>query len=223
MISLTKKERLMWKKRAEEFASKTNFKKLPETTEEQEVDEIVDAEGNIATGDETNDFNVKGITSPKTSDEYARAVGGQMGGAGLDGGGNAARLMRYFGEEDMSKALGYEETLAQDKDYDEAKEYFEDELEIPEDEAEERLEKMGYEEDYPEGTVRLVEDPKEYVQKYLESILSKKTKMNDVVEKDNEEKNINPIIKKQIEVLKQTLKDNGISTKRFLSYIKNNE
>jgi len=197
-------------------------RKKPEKTDEEEVDEVVDADGNIQTGDKSNDFNVKGVTSPKTSDEYARAVGGQMGGAGLDGGGNAARLMRYFGEEDMSKVLGAE-TIEKDLPYDDAKEHFEDELEVPEDEIEDRLKELGYESDYAEGVLRLVENPKEYVRDYLESILSKKTNINDVVEKDDEEKTINPIIKKQIDVLKQTLKDNGISTKQFLSYIKNNE
>jgi len=214
-----------WKKMAHEFADKTDFSKLPEKAEEEvQMDEIVDDEGNIATGDKPTDFATKGVTAAKTTDEFVRASMGQMGGAGLDGGGNAARMMRYFGEADMSKALGYEETMEQDKDYDEAKEYFEKDLGIPEDETEDRLNQMGYESDYPDGKIRLIENPKGFIEEYIESILPKKTKMNDVVEKDEvETKELNPIIKKQIDVLKQAMKDNGISTKQFFNYLKDNE
>jgi len=114
--------------------------------------------------------------------------------------------------------------MEQDKDYDEAKEYFEKDLGIPEDETEDRLNQMGYESDYPDGKIRLIENPKGFIEEYIESILPKKTKMNDVVEKDEvETKELNPIIKKQIDVLKQAMKDNGISTKQFFNYLKDNE
>jgi len=223
-----------WRKWAKEFADDTDFSKLPERAEEEvQMDEIVDEDGNIAKGDIPTDFAKKGVTALKTTDEFARATAGQMGGAGLDGAGNAARMMRYFGEEDksiemgeadMSGALGYEETMEQDVDYDQAKQYFEDELGIPEDETEERLKQMGYESDYPNGKIRLIENPRQFVEDYLESIIPKKSKENDVVEKDDvEPKPINPIIKKQINVLKQTLKDNGISPKQLLNYLKDNE
>lgn len=216
-----------WRKWAKEFADNTDFKKLPEKADEEiqkDIDEIVDENGNIATGDKPTDFATKGVTAAKTTDEFARASMGQMGGAGLDGGGNASRMMRYFGETDMSKALGYEETMEQDKDYEEAKQYFEKELGLPEDETEERLNQMGYESDYPTGKIRLIENPRQFVEDYLESVISKKTKENDVVDRDNTEpKILNPIIKKQIDVLKQTLKDNGISPRQFAEYLKNDE
>ena len=223
-----------WRKWAKEFADDTDFSKLPERAEEEvQMDEIVDEDGNIARGDKPTDFNTKGVTALKTTDEFARATAGQMGGAGLDGGGNASRMMRYFGEQDqsvemgeadMSKALGYEETMEQDKDYDEAKQYFETELGIPPDETEDRLNQMGYQSDYPKGKIRLIENPRQFVEDYLESIIPKKTKENDVVDRDNTEPKImNPIIKKQIDVLRQTLKDNGISDRQLLQYLKDDE
>jgi len=222
--SLSKKERKKWAKWAKEYSKKTNFKKLPEKAEEEiEMDEIVDDDGNIIKGSIPPDYNTRGTTSRSTTDDVARAVGGQMGGAGLDGGGNAARLMRYFGEADMSGALGYEETLGNDEDYDEAKEYFEDELGIPEDEAEDRLDQMGYIENAPRGVVRLVENPRKYVEEYVESVIAKRSKVNDMVEKEVEDKEVNPIIKRQLETLKQTLKDNNISVKQVLKFLKNNE
>lgn len=220
--SLSKKERKKWAKWAKENSKKTNFKKLPEKAEEEiEMDEIVDDDGNIIKGSIPPDYRTKGTTALKTSDDVARAVGGQMGGAGLDGGGNAARLMRYFGESDMSGALGYEETLGDDVTYEEAKKYFEEELDLPEDEVKERLQQMGYIESAPKGVVRLVENPKKFVEEYVESVLSRRTKMNDMVEKDEAE--VNPIIKRQLETLKQTLKDNGVSIKQALNFLKNNE
>jgi len=222
--SLSKKERKKWLKMAKEFSKKTNFKKIPEKAEEEiEMDEIVDEDGNIIKGSIPPDFRTKGTTSRSTTDDVARAVGGQMGGAGLDGGGNAARLMRYFGEADMSGALGYEETLGQDEDYEDAKEYFEDELDLPEDETKERLDQMGYIENAPRGVVRLVENPRKFVEEYVESILSKRSKANDMVEKDGEDTEMNPILKRQLETLKQTMKDNGVSIKQALKFLNNNE
>lgn len=222
--SLSKKERKKWAKWAKENSKKTNFKKLPEKAEEEiEMDEIVDDDGNIIKGSIPPDYNTRGTTSKSTTDDVARAVGGQMGGAGLDGGGNAARLMRYFGESDMSGALGYEETLGDDVTYEEAKKYFEEELDLPEDEVKERLQQMGYIERAPKGVVRLVENPKDYVRDYVESVLSRRTKPNDVVEKDELEAELNPIIKRQLDTLKQTMKDNGVSIKQALDFLKNNE
>jgi hypothetical protein len=110
-----------------------------------------------------------------------------------------------------------------DADYDSAEEHFKDELDLPDDEAEERMEKMGYDEKLKDtDKVRLVENPKKFVEEYLESILSKKTKENDVLEKD-EEGNVSPIIRRQIKVLLNTLKDNGIPTSVILKHVKDNE
>ena len=98
----------------------------------------------------------------------------------------------------------------------------EDELGLSDDEAEERLEKMGYDEKLPEDKLRLIENPKKFVNDYLESILVKKSTNSDVLEKD-EEKEVNPIILKQIEVLKNTLKNNNLSVNDVLSHLKDNE
>jgi TPP-dependent indolepyruvate ferredoxin oxidoreductase alpha subunit len=90
---------------------------------------------------------------------------------------------------------------------------------------EERMEKMGYDEKLKDtDKVRLVENPKKFVEEYLESILSKKTKENDVLEKDEEgNTKISPIIRRQINVLLNTLKDNGISPSVILKHTEDNE
>jgi hypothetical protein len=82
---------------------------------------------------------------------------------------------------------------------------------------------MGYDEKLKDtDKVRLVENPKKFVEEYLESIMSKRTKVNDVLEKDEETK-MSPIIRRQIKVLLNTLKDNGISPSVILKHTEDNE
>jgi hypothetical protein len=64
----------------------------------------------------------------------------------------------------MKDSLGYQETLGVDADYDEAEEYFEKELDLPDEEVKDRMGKMGYDEDLPEDMVRLVENPKKFME-----------------------------------------------------------
>jgi phosphoribosyl-ATP pyrophosphohydrolase len=82
---------------------------------------------------------------------------------------------------------------------------------------------MGYDEKLANtDKVRLIENPKKFIEEYLESIIAKKSNENDVLEKENQE-DLNPIIKRQIKVLLQTLKDNGISPKVILKQMEDNE
>lgn len=221
--SLPTKERKKWKKWASEFSDKTNFKKLPQEASEEDVTEIVDGDGNIATGDEPLNSKVKYITSKSTTDDVRNATMGQMGTFGIAGG-SLNKTLKYWAEADMSKALGYQDTLGQDDDVEDAEEHFEEELGLSDDETKDRLEKMGYDKNLPKGKVRLIENPKKYVEEYLESIMASRTKENDVVEKEDfEEKPINDIIIKQINVLKHELENNKISFKQIEKYFKNNE
>ena len=47
----------------------------------------------------------------------------------------------------------------------------------------ERAEKMGFDEDLPDGKIRLIEKPKEYVEEYIDNIIKNKTKPNELVKK----------------------------------------
>jgi hypothetical protein len=212
-----------WAKWAKEFSDDTDFKKLPEKVKnEEEIEEIVDDKGNIKLGKKDTDFNAKGITQRKTSDEVVKAGGGSMGIHGVHG---THTSLRYWAEADMSKALGFKDTMGKDEDYDDAKDHFEDELGLSDDDTEDRLNQMGYDEDLPDDKVRLVEDPKKFMEEYLESVLSKKDKNNDIVPKENSisEKEINPIIKKQLSSLKTSLKNNNLNINDVISYLKGDE
>lgn len=216
-------------KMAKEFSDKTDFSKLPEKAEEEqekpegEVDEVVDADGNIAHGDEPGNPNAY-IKSKKTSDEVASATMGQMGTFGILGGPtNANKTLKYWAEADMSKALGADETIMNpDTSYEDAVETFEDELEVPEDEAKERAKKMGYDPELPDNKIRLVENPKKYIEEYL----AKKVKNRELVKKsqnETEKKEITPIIRRQLQSVKQTLKDNNLTVQDITEYLEDNE
>lgn len=230
----TKKEKQKWGKMAKEFSDKTDYKKIPNKVdetdpnqEELQFDEIVDADGNIMTGSKPANANTKGITSKSTSDDVVRSAMGQMGTFGIAGGTRkGATTMRYWGESDMSKALGYEDTLGNDEDIEDAKSHFEDELGLSDEEAKERMEKMGYDENLPEDKVRLIETSKKFIEEYIESILKKKTKSDDLVKNDQneiDEKKINPILMRQLKSLKNSLKDNDLTVKDIIDYLNDNE
>lgn len=215
-----KKEKKKWGKWAKEFSDKTNYDEIPDKVE-KEVDEIVDKYGNIATGKKPTDFNTKGVTQKKTSDEVAKAAFGSMGRMANVGG----STMRYWAESDMSKALGFDDTMAKDADYEDAEDHFKGELGLDEPEAEDRLAQMGYDKKLPADKVRLVENPKKFMEEYIESVLSKKAKDNEIVSKDEqtEEKEINPIVLKQLKSLKNTMNSHKLSINDIMKHLKDNE
>ena len=219
--SLSKKERLKWKKMAKEFSDNTNFKKLPEKVK-KDIEEVVDDEGNFINGTKPANYNTKGVTSKFTTDDSVGMAHGMMGSFGVGGPINTSRTLRYWAESDMSKSLGYEDTMGNDENYEEALDHFENELGLSDDEAEERIEKMGYDENLPDGKIRLIENPTEYIKEYLDNLLKNKTKLNDIVNKNKEieENELNPIIKKQLNSLKQTISDNNINIDDILNYLK---
>ena len=215
-----KKEKNKWGKWAKEFSDKTNYDEIPDKVE-TEVDEIVDKYGNIATGKKPTNFDTKGVTQKKTTDDVAKAAYGSMG--RMANVGNST--MRYWAESDMSKALGFDDTMAKDADYEAAEDHFKDELGLDEPEVEDRLAQMGYDKKLPEDKVRLVENPKKFMEEYIESVLAKKAKDNEIVSKDEqtEEKEINPIVLKQLKSLKNTMNSHKLSINDIMKHLKDNE
>lgn len=212
-----------WSKWAKEFSSKTDFDKIPDKVEgEEEIEEIVDAKGNIDRSKIPFNVKAKGITQRKTSDEVVKSGAGSMGIHGVHG---THTSLKYWAESDMSKSLGFKDTMGQDQDFDDAESHFEKELGLPDDEAKERMNQMGYDENLPEDKVRLVENPKKFMEEYIESILSKKNINNDIVSKEEttEEKEVNPIVLKQLNSLKNTLKKNNLNVNDVLKHLKNDE
>lgn len=214
--SLSKKERDKWKKMADAMSDDTNFKKIPEVAEDEEgdVEEIVNAKGNIQRGGKATNANTKGVTSKKTSNQTAKGYAGQMGTHGVHG---THTSLRYWAESDMSKSLGYDDTLGDDDSFKEAYKHFTKELKLTHEDAIERLEKMGYDQKLPDDKVRLVENPKKFMKDYMETVLTKKNSNDEIV--NSEKKDINPIIKRQLSSLKTTLNKNKLTIDDIKEYL----
>jgi hypothetical protein len=210
-----------WKEMAKEFSKKTDFDTLPDKVE-TEVDEIVDANGNISRSKKPSNLNSKGITQKNTTDVVAKTGAGSMGIHGVHG---THTSLRYWAEADMSNVLGFKDTLGQDEDIDDAEDHFQKELGLDDEETKKRMNQMGYDENLPNDKVRLVENPKKFMEEYIESILSKKNTSNDIVSKEEtmEEKDINPIVLKQLNSLKNTLEKNNLKIDDVLKHLKNDE
>ena len=224
----SKKEKNKWGEMAKEFSKKTDFSKLPEKKKEtdpnqtkMEFDEIVDKEGNIAQSKKPTNLDTKGITSNDTSDNSALKGHGQMSTSAAMGYGIGYR--RFPLEEvELDGVLGGE-NIINNVPYDDALEDMEKEKGLPEDEAEERLEKMGYRPG--DDKLNLVENPRKFMEEYLESILKQKGQDNDVLPKNQEveEVEINPIVAKQIKALKNSMKTYGLKPDHILKGLNDNE
>jgi hypothetical protein len=221
----SKAEKKKWGKMAKEFSDDTDYEKIPEKKEkkkknddESQFDEIIDVKGNIQRSKELPNASTKGITQNRTSDEVAKTGTGQMGSYGGSG---AQPYRRHWGEADMSKSLGYKKTLGQDTDLEDAEDYFEKELGMDDNETNDRLSAMGYDPNLPDDKVRLVENPKKFIEEYIESLMNKKTDDNDLM--SSEIKEINPIVKKQIKSLKNTMNSHNLSIDDIIKHLKDNE
>jgi hypothetical protein len=220
-----------WSKWAKEFSDKTDYNKIPDKVEkEEEVDEIVDKHGDFLTSKKSSDLNSRGVTSNSTSDEVAITGKGMMGNYGMT---KVQNYTKYWGESKLTKgelieiamkdALGFDATMGNDADYDEAEAYFEKDLGLDSEETEDRMDQMGYDKNLPDDKVRLVENPKKYMEEYIESILKGRSKDNDVLEKEKEEvepKEIHPIIKRQLNSLKNSMDSHGLTADDVINYIK---
>jgi hypothetical protein len=220
-----------WSKWAKEFSDKTDYNKIPDKVEkEEEVDEIVDKHGDFLTSKKSSDLNSRGVSSNSTSDEVALTGKGMMGNYGMT---KVQNYTKFWGEGKLTKgelieiamkdALGFEATMGNDADYEEAEEYFEKDLGLDSEETEDRMDQMGYDKNLPDDKVRLVENPKKYMEEYIESILKGRSKDNDVLEKEKEEvepKEIHPIIKRQLNSLKNSMDSHGLTADDVINYIK---
>ena len=76
---------------------------------------------------------------------------------------------------------------------------------------------MGYDPELDEvGKMRLIENPKAYIEEYL----SRRAKQRELVRKQaNEKKEISPIVKRQLNSLKSSLKSNGLRMADITEYL----
>lgn len=206
-----------WAKWAKEFSDKTDFENLPD---EKEIDEIVDEKGNIKRGHKPGNFSSKFISPKKDSDRERSQARGSMGMYGVTG--TVQAPQRYWAESDMSKALGSEVVL-DDMTYEEGMKYLKDQG-VEEREADERLRNFGLIPKEKEVR-RLVENPKKFVEDYVESVLSNKNMDKELVNSVDKEikPKLNPVLEKQLMSLKKSLKNNNLQVDEIIEYLKNEQ
>lgn len=228
-----------WAKWAKEYSDKTDFENIPDKVDEKETDieEVVDSNGNLATSKTPINFRKKGQTSKSTSDVYVKSAASSMGTHGVHG---THTTLRYWAESknslknlienavdeiEMKDALGYEETLGNDASYKKAYNYFKKELNLTPEEIEQRLEQMGYSKKLAKNDkINLIEKKNKFIEEFIESVLNKKTNSNDIIKKNKFDfLESNPIIKRQLDSLASTLKNNNLSFDDIKEYLTNYE
>jgi hypothetical protein len=221
----SKKEKKKWSKWAKEFSDDTNYEKIPNKVEEEDIEEIVDDKGNISTSKKPGDFNKKYITQKKTSDEVEKSTGNMMGNYGTTGVQNYRRYWGELSEVELGDNLGADETILKDKSFKEAYRYFTKELGLPREKALEKMEKLGYKEELPGDQIIMVENPKKFIEEYIDELIKTKNKDRELISKENEidEVEINPIVKRQIQSLKNSMKTYGLKPNQVLKNLEDNE
>lgn len=228
--SLPKKERNKWKKYADEFSSKTNFKKLPDEAKEEEVDEIVDEKGDIARSGMPTNFNSKETTQDPwvTSDRAAKEGGKAMGIYGVAG--TIQTPMAFRGETDFSKVLGGDDVVLKDMNYAQAMKYLTDKKNGPgldERGADERARAFGLIPGEKE-LLNIIENPKKYTEDYIQSRINGGKIGDDIIKKDigddiGDKPQLNPIISKQLQSLKNSLENNNLTIDDIINYLKDEQ
>jgi len=221
-----KRKTFMPCKSHEEFLKHTK-----KETPEGELDELIDYDGTMlnskipildpnvtAKGDDTMDKTV--ASTRITQDPLMRGYRVYYG---------EGVKSRPLSEEDMSDAFGYEETKFMDAD--ETIDYFMEKLGFDEEDAEDRAEEMGKNPDLDETSPyknkknfimkgRLVEKnkilSKEEILKMAEDSLVMKS--DDLDLKMN--KDVSPILKRNIKALKKLAMMDGVSTKELMKLLK---
>jgi len=191
-----------------------------ETEEAEELEELVDYDGSIKSGKIPDGSQTNATIGSKETTDSTVAATSQYG--VWTSGGNFFK--RYYGESieegDMSKSLGYEET--KDLDAVETIEYFEKELDMEEDEAEERAEDFGktaHLDERGENYQRLTEKERlrkisEYkARDVIEVILSDKSDDGGITssEEGGDITSSESLLKKQISNLVRLAAANGLS------------
>ena len=103
--------------------------------------------------------------------------------------------------------------------------YFTKELGLPREKALDKMADLGYNEDLPKGQVIMVENPKKYIEEYIDELLKNKNNNDELVSKDEEieEVEINPIVKRQINSLKNSMKTYGLKPDHIMKGLKDDE
>lgn len=84
------------------------------------------------------------------------------------------------------------------------------------------MKNLGYNEKLPEDKIIMIENPKKFIEEYIDELITNKNNSNDILNKENDSE-INPIVLKQINSLKKSMKTYGLNKNQILKLLNNNE
>jgi len=208
--------------------SQDELNELENNAEKSEIDELVDYDGTM------NNSKIPILdpmtTAPGLSTMDKRVASGHQTQDPLTRGYRVYYGESVVREEDMADAFGFAETSG--KSATETIDYFVDELDFDQRDAEDRASEMGKDPDLDDTSKfkksknfvmkgRLVEKEKSFtkedVQKMAEEILLQKSDDRTISSKDDE---VSPIIKRNIKALKNMADAEGISIPKLLKMFK---
>ena len=208
--------------------SQDELNELENNAEKSEIDELVDYDGTM------NNSKIPILdpmtTAPGLSTMDKRVASGHQTQDPLTRGYRVYYGESVVREEDMADAYGFAETSG--KSATETIDYFVDELDFDQRDAEDRASEMGKDPDLDDTSKfkksknfvmkgRLVEKEKSFtkedVQKMAEEILLQKSDDRTISSKDDE---VSPIIKRNIKALKNMADAEGISIPKLLKMFK---
>lgn len=195
-----------------------------EKSKEEEIDEIVDKNGDIMRSKIPTNSKTKYITQKKTTDDVVATSTGAMGNVTPRGsrrfwGEGKILTKKQITEIDLDKNLGAEETILKDVPFDKALNYFMDVLKLDKETALEKMKNLGYDKDLPNGKFNLVE--KKYLEELIDSLINKKTEPNDIIAKEIDKMELDNKQKKLLLTLKKYVKSNKLTINQINSFLKN--
>lgn len=202
------------------FKSKT---KKDNKSKEEEVTELIDFDGTWKTSNIPILDPASTGVGTKTTDQIAAAT--KTPRDVFMRGGVSFRGESVMAEEDMEKSFGFDGTKFMD--YKETVNYYQDELGLDKEAAEERAIQQGKKPNLQKRTPKKIKKKKNFIDRLIlkeKGIEENEDIIEDVLlDKEKNNDNINPILLKNVNAIKRMAKKQGISIQKLITLIKNEQ
>jgi len=202
------------------FKSKT---KKDNKSKEEEVTELIDFDGTWKTSNIPILDPASTGVGTKTTDQIAAAT--KTPRDVFMRGGVSFRGESVMAEEDMEKSFGFDGTKFMD--YKETVNYYQDELKLDKEAAEERAIQQGKKPNLQKRTPKKIKKKKNFIDRLIlkeKGIDENEDIIEDVLlDKEKNNDNINPILLKNVNAIKRMAKKQGISIQKLITLIKNEQ
>jgi hypothetical protein len=202
------------------FKSKT---KKDNKSKEEEVTELIDFDGTWKTSNVPILDPASTGVGTKTTDQIAAAT--KTPRDVFMRGGVSFRGESVMAEEDMEKSFGFDGTKFMD--YKETVNYYQDELGLDKDAAEERAIQQGKKPNLQKRAPKKIKKKKNFIDRLIlkeKGIDENEDIIEDVLlDKEKNNDNINPILLKNVNSIKRMAKKQGISIQKLITLIKNEQ